>query len=100
MKKLLLVTVLGMGLLAGATHANNYINPELEKSLVNICEAIRSNSRLKLLAAFKDSGLSVRHAMKGLVCNGQDPLTFAQLNRADKTGKLLAVKLNADYPQK
>ncbi|MFT6898766.1 MAG: cytosine/adenosine deaminase-related metal-dependent hydrolase [Paraglaciecola sp.] len=101
MKKLLLVSVLSLGLLVGgAAHADYYISPQLEKSLVNICEAIRSNSRIKLHVAIKNSGISVKRAMKGLVCNGQDPLTFAQLNGSDKTGKLLAGKVNADYPQR
>ncbi|MFQ3198203.1 MAG: cytosine/adenosine deaminase-related metal-dependent hydrolase [Paraglaciecola sp.] len=101
MKKLLLVTVIGLGLLAGGTaHADNYISPQIEKSLVNICEAIRSNSRIKLHLAIKNSGLNVKRMMKGLVCNGQDPLTFAQLNGADKTGKLLAGSVNADYSER
>lgn len=98
MKKLLLVTALSIGLLAGGTaHANYYISPELEGSLVKICEAIRSNSRIRLHVALKHSGLDARRVMKGLVCNGQDPITFAQLNGADKTGSLLAARTNVDY---
>ncbi|MFQ3237479.1 MAG: hypothetical protein ACI9C4_003065 [Paraglaciecola sp.] len=101
MKKLLLGSLLFMGLLAGGTaNANYYINPQLEKSLVNICEGIRSNSRIKLHVAIKRSGLSVRRVMKGLLCNGQDPLTFARLNRADKTGNLLAARVSANDLQR
>lgn len=100
MKKLILVSVLSLGLFTGGSAHANYISPELEKSLVRICEAIKSDSRIRLHVAIKDSGIDVRRIMKGLVCNGQDPINFARSNRANKTGQLLAARVNVDYSQK
>ena len=100
MKKLLLVSVLSLGLLTGVSAHADSMSPELEKSLVKICEAVKSNSRIRLHVAIESSGLKVRHIMKGLVCNDQDPISFARVNRANKTGKLLATRANVDYTQR
>ncbi|MEI8648976.1 DUF3718 domain-containing protein [Paraglaciecola sp. Hal342] len=49
--------------------------------------------------AIKRSGIKPRELAKGLVCNGHDPVTYAALNNANKTGVLMAKKLNVDYQE-
>jgi hypothetical protein len=68
----------------------NELSPMLEKKLVRVCEAIQSNDRLKLRRAIKDSGVSKRQIVKGLVCNGMDGETFALSMNATVTAELLA----------
>lgn len=100
MRKFLLISLLSMGFFTVVPAQAEYIDPVLEKSLIQICEAIKSDKRSRLHMAIKQSGLNLRHVMKGLVCNGQDPISFARLNRADKTGKLIAARMNVDYGQR
>ncbi|HBU52821.1 MAG TPA: hypothetical protein DEB45_16330, partial [Alteromonas australica] len=48
------------------------------------------------MRAVKRSRLSFQTLNKGLVCNGQDMLTFALTHNASTTGKLIARRTNAD----
>lgn len=97
MKKLMFAAaIIGSTLMSSAASANKYIDPGLEKDLVKVCEALKSNSRIKLLKAVKNSRLTYKSIAKGLVCNGQNALEFAMLNSADKTASLLANKTSVD----
>ena len=90
-------TLLGMTLSFTATAANAGTYPvELEDDLVAVCEAVKSNSRLKLRRAVKATGLNMRYLHEGLVCNGQDMLTFATTHTASKTAQHIARRINAD----
>lgn len=101
MKKLALVTLMMVGTLstnsvmAGPSKAP-YIAPDVEKSLVKICEALRSDSKLQLKYAIRESRIKPSAISNGLVCNGHDPYTFALLHSADKTATYLANKVNKD----
>lgn len=97
MKKLIIGTVLSAGfLLAGSVQAESY-DKRIEADLIKICEAIKSDSKLKLHRAIKNSGIKARTISKGLVCNGYDPVTFAAVNNAQNTAMYMAKKGNVDY---
>jgi hypothetical protein len=94
-----LPALFGMGitlaLSASLANANGY--PEsIEKDLVAVCEAIKEDNRLALHKAVKRSRISYKDLHKGLVCNGQDMLSFAQSHNATSTGDYLARRVNAD----
>ena len=89
--------LIGMTLSFTATAANAGSYPvELEDDLVAVCEAVKSNSRLKLHRAAKATGLNMRDLHEGLVCNGQDMLTFATTHNASETAQHIARRINAD----
>ena len=94
-----LPVLFGMGitlaLSASLANANGY--PEsIEKDLVAVCEAIKEDNRLALHKAVKRSRISYKDLHKGLVCNGQDMLSFAQSHDATSTGDYLARRVNAN----
>ena len=66
------------------------IDKSLESDLVQICEAIKSDSKLKLNRKLKKTNLSYRTISQGLVCNGMSVHDFAQKHQASNTGELLA----------
>jgi hypothetical protein len=97
MKKIIIGSLLTAGiLLAGSVQAKS-MNKNLEAHLVKICEAIRSDSKIKLHIAIRDSGIKTKAISKGLVCNGYDPVTFAIVSKAENTAKFMASKGNVDY---
>ena len=97
MKKIIIGSILTAGiLLAGGAQANSF-DKNIEANLVKICEAIKSDSKLKLRHAIEISGINVRAISKGLVCNGYDPVTFAIVNKAQHTAKFMARKSDVDY---
>ena len=86
---------MSFALAAGSANARDYPK-EIEGDLIAVCEAIKSDNRLALMRAVKRSRLSFQTLNKGLVCNGQDMLTFALTHNASTTGKLIARRTNAD----
>lgn len=86
--------VLGFSLMGGAS-AKGYPS-YLEADLVNICEAIQKDNRRALNAAVKKSGVSYRALQRGLVCNGEDMMTFAMTSNAHNASAFLAARLNLD----
>jgi hypothetical protein len=96
MKKVILGAILSAGLvMTGSVQANN-INKSLEKDLVNVCNAIKTNNKSKLHRAVRRSGVSYKNIANGLVCNGHDAVTFALMNNSNDTAKLMARKGNID----
>jgi hypothetical protein len=99
MKKLLISTIITAGiLLAGNAQASN-IDSVVEGKLVKVCEAIKSDSPIKVKSAVLKSGVEMKQIANSLVCNGVDPVSFALANDAEKTAKYLAQKSNANYEQ-
>lgn len=97
MKKLLLASLFITGsFITSAANANTYIDPVLEQKLVKVCEALKSNSKLRLLKVVKNSRLKYGDIAKDLVCNGQEAIEFALLNGANKTASLLANRASID----
>ena len=99
MKKVLISTIIAAGTLLMGNAQASYIDPVIESKLVKVCEAIKSDSKLKLHAAIRDSGLRTKQVTNGLVCNGYDPVTFAIVNDAVKTAKYLAKQSNVNYEE-
>ena len=90
MKKLLLSTIISAGLLlAGNAQASN-IDSVVEGKLIKVCEAIKSDSPIKVNAAVRNSGIAMKQIASSLVCNGFDPVSFALINDAEKTAKYMA----------
>ena len=83
-----------LSLTTTAASAGSY-PAELEDDLIAVCEAIKSDSRLKLHRAVKETGLNVKNLHEGLVCNGQDMLTFAATHNATETAQHIARRVNA-----
>jgi hypothetical protein len=97
MKKIILGSILSAGiLLAGSAQAES-MDKTVEAHLVKICEAIKSDSKHKVNRAIKNSGIQARKVSEGLVCNGYDAVTFAMVNNAQNTAKLMAHKGGLDY---
>jgi hypothetical protein len=97
MKKIIIGSIITAGIfLAGSAQAN-YIDKGTEAHLVKICEAIKSDSKIKLHIAIRNSGISTKAISEGLVCNGYDPVTFAIVNKAQSTAKFMARKSGVDY---
>ena len=99
MKKLLISSIITAGiLLAGNAQASN-IDPIVESKLVKVCEAIKSDSLIKMKTAVRNSGVDMKQIANGLVCNGADPVSFALANDAEKTAKYIAKKSNINYEE-
>jgi len=97
MKKIIIGSIITAGILLTGSAQAKYIDKNTEAHLVKICEAIKSNSKIKLHIAIRDSGINAKAVSKGLVCNGYDPVTFAIVNKAKNTAKFMARKGNVDY---
>ena len=99
MKKVIISTILTAGfLLAGSAQASN-IDPIVESKLVEVCEAIKSDSLVKVNDAVKESGIGIKKLANSLVCNGQNPVNFALANDAEKIAQYLAAKSNVNHQE-
>lgn len=63
---------------------------QLEKDLIRICKAIKSDRKLRIKQAIKKSGVQPKAIAKGLSCNGMDPISFAIHNDAKKSADYFA----------
>lgn len=72
------------------------IPESVEKKLIAVCQAIKSDSRADLHRAVKKSGISYRRLSEGLVCNGMDMYSFALQHSANKTGAVIASRTNLE----
>jgi hypothetical protein len=59
-----------------------------EHKLVEVYKALKSDSRIKLEQSIKEGHLDYKQIMDGLVCNGQDPMSFAINKGSYKTAKM------------
>jgi hypothetical protein len=99
MKKVIISTILTAGILLAGSAQAELIDPVTESKLVEICEAIKSDSVIKVHTVVRKSGLGMRKVANGLVCNGADPVSFALANDAEKTAKYMAKKSNVNYEE-
>lgn len=65
----------------------------LEDELLAVCHAIHTDDTRALKKAVRKSGLSLKVLNKGLRCNGDDMVTFAERHEAMETSDLLARRL-------
>ncbi|MGS2719783.1 DUF3718 domain-containing protein [Paraglaciecola aestuariivivens] len=97
MKKLILGSIITAGVLLTGTAQAKYIDKQTEAKLVEICQALKSDSKIRVHKAIKKSGFKARAISKGLVCNGYDAVTFAMINNAENSAKFIAKKGNINY---
>jgi len=97
MNKLLISSIITAGILLAGNAQASKIDTTTENNLIKICEAIKSDSALKLHTAIRNSGIQTKQISNGLVCNGADPVSFALANDAKNTAKYLAKKSNVNY---
>ncbi|MBE1300792.1 MAG: DUF3718 domain-containing protein [Alteromonadaceae bacterium] len=87
MKKLMLIAAAASVLsLSTTVSAQNYLTDD---ELVELCEAVKSNNRFTLVNRMEKYRVNFRVLSKGLVCDGHDVATFAQMHGADKNVKLI-----------
>lgn len=90
-------SILAAGILLAGSAQAQYLDKNTEARLVKICEAIKSDSKIKLYIAIKNSGINAKSISEGLVCNGYDPVSFAIVSNAQNTAKFMARKSGVDY---
>jgi hypothetical protein len=99
MKNVILSTIVAASILLSGSIQAKYIDPVTEDHLVKICKAIKSDSKIELRRAIKESGLGIQNITQGLVCNGADPVTFAIVNDAQKNARFLASRSGLSYEE-
>ncbi len=82
---LLALFIAGNSAQAGTT----YIDKGLEKNLVKICKALKSDSKMKIKHAIENTHIRKEAVLRGLVCNGMTPLTFALSHNANESAQYL-----------
>lgn len=87
----ILTTLTYLSFVAAPASAANF-DKSLEDDLIKICEAVKSDSKLKLNRSLKNTHLDYRTVAKGLVCNGMPVYDFAQKHQAKSTADLLAMR--------
>ena len=98
MKKLMVVVLSTVVLgLSAQVQAGPILDTHLEQHLVNICQALQSDNKLRLRHAIRQSGLTYRSVAKGLRCNGVDAMTFAIQNNANDTANMVVAKGRIDF---
>ena len=97
MKKIIIGSIITAGILLTGSAQANTIDKNTEAHLVKICEAIKSDNKLNVHRAIRNSGIKAKAISEGLVCNGYDPVTFAIVNNAQNTAQYIARKGGVDY---
>ncbi|MCP4985493.1 MAG: DUF3718 domain-containing protein [Colwellia sp.] len=68
-------------------------NTYMEKALIDVCKAAKSNSILKLNSTTKGYRLKTKTIALKLMCNGEDVMSFAESYGADNTAAKLPKSL-------
>jgi hypothetical protein len=87
--KTLLALATSLPLLATSLPSQAAMSPDIEKALIEVCKAAKSNSLLKLKSITQAYQLKNKPIALKLVCNGEDVISFAESNGADKTAAKL-----------
>jgi len=88
-KKTLLALAASLSVLAMSLPSQAAMTPYLEKSLIEVCKAAKSNSVIKLNNTTKSYHLKTKTVALKLMCNGEDVISFAERNGAVKTAAKL-----------
>jgi hypothetical protein len=88
-KKTLLALTAALPVLAISLPSQAAMTPYMEKAFVDVCKAAKSDSILKLKNTTKSYRLQTKTVALKLMCNGQDAISFAQSNGAEKTAARL-----------
>jgi len=84
-KKILLALAAALPVLAISLPSQAAIKPYMETALIDVCKAAKSDSILKLKSTTKSYRLQTKTVALKLMCNGEDVISFAQSNGAEKT---------------
>lgn len=68
----------------------NTLSPHMEQALVDTCKAAMSNKMFRFNKTLATYHLDEKTVALGVVCNGEDIITFAQNNGANKTADFLS----------
>jgi hypothetical protein len=88
-KKTLLAVAAALPVLAISLSSHAAMTPYVEKALIDVCKAAKSNSILKLNDATKSYRLKTKTVALKLMCNGEDVISFAENYGANKTAAKL-----------
>lgn len=88
-KKTLLVLAASLPVLALSLPSQAAISPYMEKALIDVCKAAKSNSLIKLNKTTEGYHLKNKTVALKLMCNGADVISFAESYGADKTAAKL-----------
>jgi hypothetical protein len=88
-KKTLLALAASLPVLAMSLPSQAAMTPYMEKALIDVCKAAKSNSLIKLNGTTKSYRLKTKTVALKLMCNGEDVISFAERNGADKTAAKL-----------
>lgn len=91
-----LVSLIMSGLFFGSTVQAAPFPAHVEKNLTAICKAIKSNKPMAINRAVRESRVSYRALYKGLVCNGQDMLSFAATHNASVSSDFVARRVKRE----
>ena len=92
-KKTLLALAASLPVLAMSLPSQAAMSPYMEKALIDVCKAAKSNSILKLNSTTKGYSLKNKTIALKLMCNGEDVISFAESYGADKTAAKLQKSL-------
>jgi hypothetical protein len=92
-KKTLLALAASLPVLAVSLPSQAAMSPHMEKALIDVCKAAKSNSITKLNNTTKSYHLDKKTVALKLMCNGEDVITFAENNGAEKTAAKLQKSL-------
>ncbi len=88
-KKTLLALATALPVLAISLPSQATMSPYMEKALIDVCKAAKSNSILQLKSTTQSYRLKTKTVALKLMCNGEDVISFAESNGADKTAARL-----------
>jgi len=88
-KKTLLALAASLPVLAISLPSQAAMTPYMEKALIDVCKAAKSNSLIKLNDTTKSYRIKTETVALKLMCNGEDVISFAENNGADKTAAKL-----------
>lgn len=91
------VTIAFVAMVGVSTNANASMRDSTEASLQSICYALKSDNKLRLNRAIKQSRISYKAVAEGLMCNGKTAMEFALFNNAKNTAVYLAKKANIKH---
>jgi hypothetical protein len=88
-KKTLLALAASLPVLALSLPSQAAMTPYMEKALIDVCKAAKSNNLIKLNDTTKSYRIKTETVALKLMCNGEDVISFAENNGADKTAAKL-----------
>jgi hypothetical protein len=88
-KTTLLALTAALPLLGASMSSQAAMSPHMEGALIEVCKAAASNNLLSLNKTTKAYRLKNKTVALKLMCNGEDVISFAEQNGAEKTAAKL-----------